>query len=81
MTKNKIRTGLQKRLRTNQKEKNSDSLIALFLQPDVVNVFQIVVSSNSLSLKYQRLPDSGCKDIAIRKFEFVTRSQLVLSFF
>jgi len=33
MTKNKIRTGLQKRLRTNQKEKNSDSLIALFLQP------------------------------------------------
>ena len=33
------------------------------------------VRSNNLSLKYQRVTPSGCKDIGIRKFEFVVKTQ------
>ena len=37
--------------------------------------FQIVytISLKSLSLKYQRFASPGCKDIGIRKFEFVSK--------
>ena len=31
------------------------------------------IRSNSLSLKYQGFPVSGCQDIRIRKFEFVEK--------
>ena len=31
------------------------------------------VKSNRLSLKYERFKTSGCKDLGIRKFEFVTK--------
>ena len=34
--------------------------------------------SNNLSLKYQRLTPSGCKDIGISKFGFVTKTQFLL---
>ena len=35
------------------------------------------VRSNSLSLKYQGLPPSGCQDIGINKFEFVAKTQFL----
>ena len=35
------------------------------------------VRSNNLSLKYQRLETSGCKDIGMRKFEFVAKTQFL----
>ena len=31
------------------------------------------VKSNNLSLKYQRITTSACRDIGIRKFEFVAQ--------
>ena len=34
--------------------------------------------SNNLSLKYQRLIPSGFKDIEIRKFEFLAKTQFLL---
>ena len=37
----------------------------------------ISVISNSLSLKYQKFTESGCKDIEIRNFEFVTKAQFL----
>ena len=39
-------------------------------------MFQSVnsVILNNLSLKYQRFKPSGCKDIEIRKFEFVAKT-------
>ena len=33
--------------------------------------------SNNLSLKYQRLETSGCKNIGVRKFEFVAKTQFL----
>ena len=33
------------------------------------------VISNSLSLKYQRFTPSGCKDIGVRKYKFVAKTQ------
>ena len=33
--------------------------------------------SNSRSLKYQKFPPSGCKDIAIREFEFAVQTQFL----
>ena len=33
--------------------------------------------SNNLSLKYQTFTPSGCKDIGIRKFEFVAKTQFL----
>ena len=35
------------------------------------------VRSKYLSLKYQMFTPSGCKDIEIRKFEFVAKTQLI----
>ena len=35
------------------------------------------VRSNSLSLKYQRFTSPGCKDIYIRKAEFVAKTQFL----
>ena len=35
------------------------------------------VRSNSLSMKYQKFTPSDCKDIEIRKFEFVAKTQLL----
>ena len=39
------------------------------------------VRSNSLSLKYQEFPPSGCQDIGIRKFDFVAKTQFLLQKF
>jgi len=33
--------------------------------------------SHNLSLKYQRFAPSSCLDIGVRKFEFVTKTQLL----
>ena len=35
------------------------------------------VRSNNLSLKYHKFTSSGCKDIGIRKFEFVAKTQFL----
>ena len=42
-------------------------------------MFQTVnsVGPNNLSLKYQRFTSLDCKDIGIRQFEFVTKTQLL----
>ena len=37
------------------------------------------VTLKNLSLKYQSSTPSGCKDIGIRKFEFVAKTQFLLS--
>ena len=37
----------------------------------------ISVKSNNISLKYQRFTPSGCKDIRIRKFKFVAKTQFL----
>ena len=37
----------------------------------------VTVRSNNLSLKYERFTSPGCKGIGIRKFEFVTKNQLI----
>ena len=37
----------------------------------------IFVRSNHKSLKYQRFTLSGCKDIGIRKFKFVAKTQFI----
>ena len=39
------------------------------------------VRSNDLSWKYQRFTSSGCKDIGIRKFEFVAKTQFLYLLF
>jgi len=43
------------------------------------SIFQTMYSviSNNLSLKYQRFKPSGCRDIEIRKFKFVTKTQFL----
>ena len=43
-------------------------------------IFQTMnhVRPNNLSLKYHRFAPSGCKDIQIRKFEFVAKTQFFL---
>ena len=40
-------------------------------------IFQTInyVRSDTLSLKYQRCTPSGCKDVEIRTFEFVAKTQ------
>ena len=45
-------------------------------------IFQTInsVRSNSLSLKYQRFTPSGCEVIAVRKFEFVAKTQFLCLF-
>ena len=56
-----------------------DFLISKSLQSDVVNLwyFTLKMLANSLSWKYQRFKQSGCKDIGIRKFEFVAKTQFL----
>ena len=41
----------------------------------------ISVISNSLSLKYQNITQSGCKDIWIRNFQFVTKTHFLCTKF
>ena len=36
-----------------------------------------VVRSNNISLKYERFTSSVCKDIGIRKFEFVAKTHFL----
>ena len=36
-----------------------------------------LILSNNLSLKHQRFTLSGCKDIKIRKFDFVAKTQFL----
>ena len=45
-------------------------------------IFQTMnsVRSNNLSLKYQSFTTVGCKDIGIRKFEFVAKTQFLSVF-
>ena len=38
------------------------------------------ISSNSFNLIYQRFTQSGCKDIGIRKFECVAKTQFLYDF-
>ena len=35
------------------------------------------IKSNHLSLKYRKFTPSGCKDIEIRKFEFMPKTQFL----
>ena len=37
--------------------------------------FKLWITSNNLSLKYQRTARPGCKDIGITKFKFVAKTQ------
>ena len=46
------------------------------MQPDGVNLSKIILSNRSNSLKYQSVTTSGCNDIEIRKFEFVTLTHI-----
>ena len=49
---------------------NSDFLISISLEPNVVDLRYLnYVEPNKLSLKYQRITPSGCKDIWTRQFE------------
>ena len=60
---------------------NSNFLIPISLQPDsVVFLFQtyIIWYNRIHCLKYLRSTTSGCKDIRIRKLEFVTKTQFLL---
>ena len=59
---------------------NSDFLIPISLKPNVVdnrNQTMQSVRLNNVSLKYQSFTSSGWKNIGIRKFEFVAKTQLV----
>ena len=47
------------------------------MQHNVIDTMNSV-RSNNVSLKYQRPTPSGCKDIGIRKFEFVAKTQFLL---
>ena len=46
-------------------------------------IFQTInsVRSNYLSLKYQRYTPSVCKEVGIRKFEFVAKTQILQSLY
>ena len=61
--------------------KRSDFIIIISFQPDVVDprFFPTLnyVGSHNLSLKYQRVTASGCKDIKIRKPGFVAKTQFL----
>ena len=60
---------------------NSGFIIIISFQPDVVDprFFPTLnyVGSHNLSLKYQRVTASGCKDIKIRKKAFVAKTQFL----
>ena len=53
---------------------NSDFLIPISLQLNVVDILNDSDSSNNLSLKYQRFKPSGCHNIDIRTFKFVVKT-------
>ena len=59
----------------------SDFLIPIFLQLNLCRpyIFQSIysVGSNNLSLKFQRFTPSVCKDIWIRKFGFLAKTQFL----
>ena len=55
---------------------NSYNLATRFLRPLICQTNNSVIS-NSLSLKYQRFTPSGCKDIGVRKYKFVAKTQLL----
>ena len=46
-------------------------------EPNLVHLryFRYSIKSNNLSLKYRKFTPSGCKDIGIRKFEFMPKTQ------
>ena len=50
------------------------------LQPDVVDldISKIVFESNVKSFKYERFTPSGCKNIGIRKSEFVPIKDIII---
>ena len=52
-----------------------------FAKPTVVNLRYVnlmnSVRSNNISLKYRRPTPTGCKDIGVRKFKFVTKTQFL----
>ena len=54
----------------------SSNLATCFPRP---LIFQTINSgrSSSLSLKYQRFTPSGCKDIGVRKYKFVAKTQFL----
>ena len=53
---------------------NSDIIIPISLQPDLI--FQTVnfVRSNTVSLNHHRFTKSGCQLIGIRQFEFMEKA-------
>ena len=61
---------------------NSDVLILIFLQPDVVHLiyFKLWILLYQISLKYLRSTTLGCKDIRIRNSEFVAKTNCLLDF-
>ena len=57
---------------------NSDFLIPISLQPNVVDLkYMVSVRSNNLSFKYQKFTPSGCKDKGIR----IVRGKVSFPFF
>ena len=55
-----------------------DLLNPISNKPDGVNLsFQTMnyLRPNNLSLEYQRFPPSGCKNIGMRKLDFVAKTQ------
>ena len=55
---------------------NSTFLMSITLLPLIFQTMNSV-RPNNLSLKYQRFSSSDCKDIGIRQFEFVTKTQFL----
>ena len=64
---------------------NSDFLIPIYLQPNVIDLryFQTMnsVGSNNLSLKYQRFTTSSSEDIEVLIFDFVPKTQFLYTFY
>ena len=59
---------------------NSEFLIPLYLQPNIVDLSYFNLSimlAKKFNLKFQRFLRSGCKDIAIGRFEFVAKTQFL----
>ena len=59
---------------------NSDFLIPKSLKPSVVDLrpqTMDYVRLKSPSIKYQRCLPSGCTDTEVRKFEFVSKTQIL----
>ena len=58
----------------------SDFLIPIFLQTYIIDLRYLKLLKN-LSFKYQRLAPSSCKYIVNRKFQFVAKTQFLLTLF